>query len=118
VTVDEISRTVSAAKEHGAAVLVGRVTDTIKEMDGPLIVRTLDRSRLRRALTPQCFRFELLRRAYESVDVTDPTVTDESVLMERLGATVVAIEGSSRNIKITSREDLAIGEALLERDPG
>ncbi|HLA13099.1 MAG TPA: 2-C-methyl-D-erythritol 4-phosphate cytidylyltransferase [Pyrinomonadaceae bacterium] len=118
VTVDEISRTVSAAKEHGAAVLVGRVRDTIKEMDGPLIVRTLDRARLRRALTPQCFRFELLRRAYENVDITDPTVTDESVLMERLGATVVAIEGSSRNIKITSYEDLAIGEALLKMDRG
>jgi len=118
VTADEISRTVSAAREHGAAVLVGTVTDTIKEMDGPLVVRTLDRSRLRRALTPQCFRFELLRRAYESVDVTDPSVTDESVLVERLGGKVVAVEGSSRNIKITSREDLAIGEALLKLDAG
>ena len=69
---------------------------------------------LRRALTPQCFRFELLQRAYEQVDVTDPALTDESVMVERLGATVVVVEGSSRNIKITRPEDLAIGEALLK----
>lgn len=113
VTSDEIARTVKAAEKSGAAVLVGAVTDTIKEVDHDTVVRTLDRSRLRRALTPQCFRYELLRRAYEDVDVSDPSLTDESVLVERLGITISAVEGSSRNIKITCQEDLMVGEALL-----
>lgn len=116
VTCDEIDKTVAAAKEHGAAVLVGSVTDTIKEVDGDLIVRTLNRSVLRRALTPQCFRYELLRRAYQQVDFSDPELTDESVLVERLGQKIKVVEGSSRNIKITRREDLAIGEVMLREE--
>lgn len=118
VTCDEIDKTVAAAKEHGAAVLVGSVTDTIKEVDGDLVVRTLNRSVLRRALTPQCFRYELLRRAYEKVDVSDPELTDESVLVERLGQKIKVVAGSSRNIKITRREDLAIGEVMLREELG
>jgi 2-C-methyl-D-erythritol 4-phosphate cytidylyltransferase len=113
VTIDEIARTVKVAEKSGAAVLVGAVTDTIKEVDHDTVVRTLERARLRRALTPQCFRYELLRRAYEEVDVSDPSLTDESVLVERLGVTISAVEGSSRNIKITCQDDLLVGEALL-----
>ena len=72
------------------------------------------RTGLRRALTPQCFRFELLRRAYEQVDVLDPELTDESSLVERLGVKVTIVEGNSRNIKITDQEDLVVAEALLK----
>lgn len=114
VSVDEITRTVTAAQETGAAILVGPVTDTVKVVDGHRIMRTLNRSELRRALTPQCFRYDLLRRAYENVNVGDPDITDESVLVERLGVTVTAVEGSARNIKITREEDLVIGEAMLK----
>jgi len=74
----------------------------------------LDRGGLRRALTPQCFRYDVLRQAYETADVTDPSVTDESVLVEQLGIPVSIVEGSSRNIKITTAEDLAIAEAILD----
>jgi 2-C-methyl-D-erythritol 4-phosphate cytidylyltransferase len=116
VTSAEIAQTVKAAEKNGAAVLVSAVTDTIKEVEGDMVVRTLDRSRLRRALTPQCFRYELLRRAYEDVDVTDPSLTDESVLVERLGVSISVVEGSSRNIKITCQEDLVMGEALLNSE--
>jgi 2-C-methyl-D-erythritol 4-phosphate cytidylyltransferase len=55
-----------------------------------------------------------LRQAYETADVTDPSVTDESVLVEQLGIPVSIVEGSSRNIKITTAEDLAIAEAILD----
>jgi 2-C-methyl-D-erythritol 4-phosphate cytidylyltransferase len=113
VTADEISRTVAAAAEHGAAILVAGVTDTVKEVKAGSVVRTLRRDGLRRALTPQCFRYALLRRAYEEVDLLDPELTDESVLFERLGLEVATVDGSSRNIKITVAEDIAVGEALL-----
>lgn len=116
VTVDEIERTVAAARTHGAAILVAPVTDTIKQVDDQSVLSTLDRSGLRRALTPQCFRYELLRRAFQDVDVNDREFTDESALVERLGERVAIVEGSARNIKITTLEDLAIAEAILATD--
>ena len=114
VTVEEIEKVVAAAESGGAAILVGPVTDTIKQVGDGAVVVTLERRELRRALTPQCFRYELLRKAYEQVDVNDPSLTDESVLVEKIGARVSIVEGSSRNIKITTPQDLLIAEALLK----
>ena len=116
VTVDEISRVVAAAQVDGAAILVAPVTDTIKQVTDEAVVKTLDRGVLRRALTPQCFRYELLREAYQRADVNDPCLTDESALVERFGHRVTIVEGSARNIKITTAEDLAVAEALLDTD--
>ena len=116
VTVEEIDTVVAAAQADGAAILVAPVTDTIKQVNDRFIVRTLDRGELRRALTPQCFRYELLRQAYQTADVTDPSVTDESLLVEKLGVPISVIDGSPRNIKITTVEDLAIAEAVLTAD--
>lgn len=113
VTSDEITKTVQAAEANEAAILTTAVTDTIKEVSNGIVARTLPRKVLRRSLTPQCFRFELLRRAYEQADVLDPELTDESALVERLGVKVTIVEGSSRNIKITNQEDLVVGEAIL-----
>lgn len=112
VSVDEIDRTVSKAREMGAACLVGPVTDTIKSVRGGEISATLDRAKLRRALTPQVFRIEVLRTAFERAEL-DERVTDECYLVEQLGHPIAIVEGSSRNIKITHAEDLALAEALL-----
>lgn len=112
VSVDEIERTMAKALETGAACLVARVTDTVKSIRGNEIAATLDRDKLRRALTPQAFRVEVLRRAFESVDLTD-AVTDECYLVEKLGHPITIVEGSSRNIKITHYEDLILAETLL-----
>jgi 2-C-methyl-D-erythritol 4-phosphate cytidylyltransferase len=113
VTPEEITRTVEAARVHEAAILVAPVTDTIKEVEREQVERTLNRGQVRRALTPQCFRYSLLCRAYEQADVLDPELTDDSVLVERLGTRVAIVEGSPRNIKITQPQDLAIAEVLL-----
>src|SRR5918993_1692610 len=112
VTVAEIDSTIAAAQADGAAILVAPVTDTIKQVSDSAVVKTLDRGALRRALTPQCFRYELLREAYQHADVNDPSLTDESALMEQLGNRVSIVEGSTRNIKITTGEDLAIAETI------
>ena len=112
---DEISRTVRAAQATGAAILAAPATDTIKEVENGQVISTLVRSRLRRALTPQCFRYALLRRAYEqSPDFSAVDATDDSMLVERLGVKVTVIEGHPRNIKITCPEDIALGEILLK----
>ena len=114
VTPDEITRTVNAARLHEAAILVAPATDTIKEVQDGQVLRTLRRSQLRRALTPQCFLYSLLHRAYEQADVLNPELTDDSALVELLGKKVAIVEGSSRNIKITTPEDLAIAEGLIK----
>lgn len=115
VTPEEITQVVRAAQEHEAAILVAPVSDTIKRVAHGRVVGSANRTELRRALTPQCFRYSLLLRAYDQADVNDPEVTDESVLVERLGVRVAAIEGNTTNIKITQPQDLVIGEALLAR---
>ena len=116
VTVEEIDATIATAKADGAAILVAPVTDTIKQVYKESIIKTLDRGTLRRALTPQCFQYELLREAYQNADVNDPSLTDESALVEQLGKRVSIVEGGARNIKITTAEDLAIAEAILAAD--
>lgn len=116
VTAEEINQVVAAARETGAAVLTGPVAETIKRVQAGRIVETVPRAELRRALTPQCFRLEILKRAYHNVDELEFAgieITDESFLVERLGIEVVTVEGSARNIKITNAEDLRQAEALL-----
>ena len=114
VTADEIARTILAAQLEGAAILVSAPVDTVKEVKDGVVVRTLKRGELRNALTPQCFTYKLLRQAYENVDLSDSELTDESSLVERLGVKIATVEGSSRNIKITRPEDIAVGEGILK----
>ena len=63
VTSEEIARTIAAAQEEGAAILVSSPVDTVKEVRAGAVTKTLRRGDLRNALTPQCFRYALLRRA-------------------------------------------------------
>jgi 2-C-methyl-D-erythritol 4-phosphate cytidylyltransferase len=117
VTPEEIEQVVAAARAGGAAILVAPVPDTIKEINDGHVLGTLARTKLRRALTPQCFRFDLLKRAYDNlakIEAEGVEVTDDCLLLERLGVDIQAVEGSARNIKITREEDLVLGEALLK----
>ena len=116
VTPEEIDRVVAAARENGAAVLTSPVADTIKRVQDGRIIETVSRAELRRALTPQCFRFAILKRAYETLDELESSgieITDDSLIVERLGVAVVTVEGSARNIKITNSEDLVLADAML-----
>lgn len=116
VTPEEIDQVVAAARENGAAVLMSPVADTIKRVQDGRIIETVSRAELRRALTPQVFRYALLKRAYETLDELESNgveITDDSSLVERLGVEVVTVEGSAHNIKITNEEDLAVADALL-----
>ncbi len=117
VTPDEIDSVVAAARTSGAAILVAPVADTVKNVENGLVKSTLPRHNLRRALTPQCFRYDLLKRAFDQladVEAAGIEVTDDSLLVERLGTEIGAVEGSELNIKITNEEDLALAEALLK----
>ena len=116
VTPDEIDRVIEAAQKSGAAILTAPVADTIKEIQKNHVTRTLPRADLQRALTPQCFRFDILKRAYEQLNELESSgveITDDSFLVERLGLEIVTVEGSARNIKITREEDLLVAEIIL-----
>lgn len=112
VSIDEITATIEKAQETGAACLVAVVTDTIKQISDGKIAGTLDRTKLRRAMTPQAFRYDILRQALDQVDLDDD-ITDECMLVEKLGYPIAYVDGSSRNIKITHPEDRILAEALL-----
>ncbi|MFL6466596.1 MAG: 2-C-methyl-D-erythritol 4-phosphate cytidylyltransferase [Pyrinomonadaceae bacterium] len=112
VTPSEIDATVGKAAAIGAACLVAPVIDTIKTIRGDEIANTLDREKLRRALTPQAFRVEVLERAFNLGDLSE-SVTDECYLVEKLGHPIAFVEGNPRNIKITHMEDLVVADAFL-----
>ncbi|MDT7690027.1 MAG: 2-C-methyl-D-erythritol 4-phosphate cytidylyltransferase [Acidobacteriota bacterium] len=114
VTPEEIDRTVREAEEFGAAILAAPAVDTIKEAEGGSVLRTLERARLWHAQTPQCFRHELLRRAYEQPGALRADMTDCSALVERLGASIHIVEGGAHNVKITTPRDFALAEILLK----
>jgi len=115
VTADEIERTIAAAKITGAACLTGAVTDTIKSVSGDRITGTVDRRSLLRALTPQAFRIEILRKALDASELGDD-VTDECYLVEKLGVQIASVSGDSRNLKITYPEDLIVFQALIKSE--
>jgi 2-C-methyl-D-erythritol 4-phosphate cytidylyltransferase len=68
---------------------------------------------MRRALTPQAFKIEVLKAAFEHADLD--AATDEFYLVEKLGHPIAVVEGSPRNIKITHPDDLILAEVLLRR---
>ena len=111
-----IAQAVDAAKFFGAAIVAVRAKDTIKQAgtDGR-VERTLDRSFLWNVQTPQAFQRTVLADAYARAAAEHVAATDDSSLVERLGIAPVIVEGSYENIKITTPEDLLIGELLAKR---
>jgi 2-C-methyl-D-erythritol 4-phosphate cytidylyltransferase len=85
------------------------VADTVKYVDDGFVRCTVDRTNLVRVQTPQAFRASTLRRAHDG----DPDATDDSALVEELGAQVVVVPGEEGNLKITSPADLALLEWRL-----
>ncbi len=115
VTPELISECAGSARAYGAAVAAVPVRDTVKKVDGNKVLLTLDRSQLWEVQTPQAFDRELLVRAFESAMKESFYGTDESSLVERIGASVHVVMGSYDNIKITGLEDLEMIEALMEK---
>ena len=108
-------RTLAAAKEHGAAIAVVPVKNTIKVVDADgVVVDTPVRSTLVAVQTPQVFRAQLLKDAYAHLAAYPAVVTDDASVVELLGHRVVVAQGRYENIKITTPEDLVLAEHFLE----
>jgi 2-C-methyl-D-erythritol 4-phosphate cytidylyltransferase len=116
VSADMIQRTIEAAQQYGGAITAIPVNDTIKLADdGGFVARTVDRNGLWRIQTPQAFQYAVLAEAFQKAVQDSYYGTDEGALLEYAGKKVKIIEGSEMNIKITRKEDLILGEAILNR---
>jgi 2-C-methyl-D-erythritol 4-phosphate cytidylyltransferase len=102
-----------AARERGAAIAAGLVTDTIKQVEGDRIVGTIPRDRLRAAQTPQGFRRDLLLEALGAAAAAGKRFTDEAGLLEWAGHPVTIVPVSGVNLKVTIPDDLVLADALL-----
>jgi len=115
VSPELIRRVLKAAEEHGAAVPVFPVVDTVRYVDERGFLRPEDvpRAGLVRIQTPQGFRRELLLSALEHAERQGLPLTDDASAVLALGKPVAAVPGDPRNLKITHPEDLALAESLL-----
>lgn len=113
VTDDTIDRVIAEARKGHGAIAALPVVDTLKDVDADgRIVRTIDRTHLWRAQTPQAFPRDQLERAYIEARRDRVSATDDAALLERIGLPVVVVQGSERGLKITTDADFARADAL------
>jgi 2-C-methyl-D-erythritol 4-phosphate cytidylyltransferase len=114
VTGATIERCLEAARNTGAAACARPVTDTLKRInDEGFIIESVDRAKLWAVETPQIFRAELLRHAYEEVIATGAYVTDETSAVQAAGAPVALVETPDWNGKITWPADLEVARLIV-----
>ena len=116
VTLDDIDQVTEVASTTGAAILAIPITDTVKEVQRDVVKSTLRRENLILVQTPQVFKAEILREAFDSARRDGYYGTDEASLVERSGFPVSVVRGSERNIKITRPADLSLARFLLEEE--
>jgi 2-C-methyl-D-erythritol 4-phosphate cytidylyltransferase len=122
IDVETITRAIDEAETSGAAIVGIVPVDTVKQVHsaqshGAKVRATIPRERLVLAQTPQVFRYELLKRAFEAARADGFVGTDESSLVERLDqGEVTVIPGSERNIKITKAGDMELARLFLEQE--
>jgi 2-C-methyl-D-erythritol 4-phosphate cytidylyltransferase len=118
LTADLIDAVFAAAARSGSAMLALPVADTIKRADPQKMVKeTVPRENLWLAQTPQVFRRDWILEAYQRRSEFRGKITDDAQLIEAAGHAVQLVNGSPLNIKITSRTDLTLAEAILKVRP-
>ncbi len=91
------------------------LSDTIKEVEGEFITKTLDRSILKRVQTPQAFKKDALQKAFKFAHENNIEATDEAYIIEKMGGKTRWIAGDFENIKITTQFDLKIAKLIVEQ---
>ena len=118
ITEEIIHDVILAAQKFGAAIAGLPAVDTVKQVertsDGALVIATLPRERVVMAQTPQGFRYEVLKKAFDEATADGFLGTDEASLVERSGHAVAVVMGSPRNIKITAPADMELAEFYLK----
>ncbi len=119
VTLEIIDEVIKGAEKFGAAIAGIPAVDTIKKVertaDGALITATIPREHVVMAQTPQGFRYQVLKKAFDEAIADGFIGTDEASLVERSGHEVAVVMGSPQNIKITNPGDMELAEFYLSR---
>lgn len=119
VSTELLERVIAAARMHRAVITGLPVKETVKEVNSRLeVVKTCDRRRVWLVQTPQVFRYEDISTAHQRAIKEGWEVTDDSALIEKLGIPVKVVEGSEKNIKVTTPYDLELARFLLNRGKG
>ena len=114
ITKTLIEKCISACETSDGAIIAMQPHDTIKFSKDNMVEKTIDRSNIWMAQTPQAFNKRKILEAYSSSDFHDLIVTDESSLMEKLGYKIMIVPGSGKNFKITTFDDWERAEAELQ----
>ena len=114
ITKSLIEECISACKTSDGAIIGMQPHDTIKFSKNNIVEKTIDRSNIWMAQTPQAFNKQKILEAYRSREFDDLIVTDESSLMEKLGYKIMIVLGAEKNFKITTFDDWKRAEAELQ----
>ena len=111
ITTDLINSAIEMVKDKKALTVATKTIDTIKEVVDGKIIRTIDRSKLYNTQTPQAFEYNLIKKAHEKLK--GQNFTDDAGMLEELGYDVYILNGSYKNIKITTQNDIDIAKTYL-----
>lgn len=115
---DMIDAVFAEAVRTGAAILAAPLHGTIKRVsESGVIDATVPRENLYEAQTPQVFRRDLLLDAYANAPEDAQSITDDALLVERMGHPVSVVKCDPSNLKITAREDITLANAILKARP-
>ena len=114
ITTTLIEKCISACETSDGAIIAMQPHDTIKFSKDNIVEKTIDRSNIWMAQTPQAFNKRKILEAYSSSDFDDLIITDESSLMEKLGFKIMIVPGTGKNFKITTFDDWERAEAKLQ----
>ena len=116
IRAQEIIKLIETVGDHPVGGILGvPVSDTLKQVSGSVIDKTIDRKPLWQAQTPQLFRVGLLRDCLQRALAEGKIITDEASALEIYGYCPLMVQGRSDNIKITRQEDLAIAAMLMQQ---
>ena len=114
ITKTLIEKCISACEKSDGAIIAMQPHDTIKFSKDNIVEKTIDRSNIWMAQTPQAFNKQKILEAYSSREFDDLILTDESSLMEKLGYKIMIVPGNGKNFKITTFDDWKRAEAELQ----
>lgn len=118
VQTDLIEKSIKAMEKERAVITATPAKDTAKKIgEGGIVLKTYERKLLWLVQTPQVFRYEDIRKAHKKAILEGwDEVTDDALLLEKMGVPVKVIMGSESNIKITTPYDMELAKVLVNRE--
>ena len=112
ITTELINICADMVQDVKALSVMTKTIDTIKEVEHGKIVKTIDRSKLYNTQTPQAFEYNLILKAHQKYE--NGNFTDDAGMVEKLGESVFVVDGSYKNIKITTQNDIELAKVYLQ----